>query len=97
VKHGTAIETTAKDLLIQLNEVTRESPKDMRHWPSDAQSLAYRLVRLAPVLMAQGLEVRRLKRTKKVRSRWEVFRPGPQALLIPRFIEDAAEVEDEAA
>ena len=97
VKPGTAIETTAKDLLIQLNEVTRESPKDMRHWPSDAQSLAYRLVRLAPVLMAQGLEVRRLKRTKKVRSRWEVFRPGPQALLIPRFIEDAAEVEDEAA
>jgi hypothetical protein len=96
VRPGTAMETTASDLLVRLNELTRESPKDLRHWPPDAQSLAYRLVRLAPVLKAQGIEVRRLRRTMKARSRWEIWRPGPQG-VIPQFIEDASPVEDEAA
>ncbi|HEX4133305.1 MAG TPA: hypothetical protein VHY84_01685 [Bryobacteraceae bacterium] len=97
LKPGSVVQMVAKDLLIALNEVTSDCPKDMRRWPPDAQSLAFRLVRLAPVLKAQGIEVRRLKRTKKERSRWEIRRPGPQSLLLPRFVEDGSEVEDEAA
>ena len=94
---GSALVRTATDLLNELNDVTSDSPKDMRRWPRDAQSLAHRLVRLAPVLRAQGIEMRRLRRTKKARSRWEIWRPGPQALLLPRFVENGSELEDEAA
>jgi hypothetical protein len=93
IKPGMSIEMVPRDLLVQLNEVTSESPKDMRHWPPDGQSLAYRLARVGPVLRAQGLEVRKLPRNKKARSRWQISRPGPQ-LVIPQFIEDAV---DEAA
>jgi hypothetical protein len=96
VRPGSAMVTTAKDLLIQLNELTRESPKDMRHWPPDAQSLAYRLLRLAPVLKAQGIELRKMRRTSKARSRWEIWRLGPQA-VIPQFIEDASPIEEDEA
>ena len=94
---GSALVRTAADLLNELNDVTSDSPKDMRRWPPDAQSLAHRLVRLAPVLRAQGIEMRKLRRTKKARSRWEIWRPGPQALLLPRFLENGSELEDEAA
>ena len=79
---------TAKDLLIQLNEITSGWPKDLRHWPLSPESLAHRLVRLAPVLRAQGIEVRKWPRTNKARSRWEIWRPGPQGVLIPQFIAD---------
>lgn len=58
---GYGSQITAKDLLIQLNDITRDCPKDMRHWPASAGALAHRLVRLAPVLLAQGIEVRKLK------------------------------------
>ena len=80
---------TAKDLLIALNELTSGWPKDLRHWPLSPEGLAHRLVRLAPVLRAQGIEVRKWPRTSKARSRWEIWRPAPQGTLIPRFIEDS--------
>jgi len=95
VKTGTGHEMTAKDLLIQLNDITRDYPKDLRHWPSNPEALAHRLVRLAPVLRAHGLEVRRLKRSNKARSRWEIWRLGSQHSLIPHFIERDA-LKDEA-
>ena len=55
----------AKDLLIALNEITRDWPKDLRHWPLSPEALAHRLLRLAPVLRAQGIEVRKRPRTAK--------------------------------
>jgi hypothetical protein len=94
---GSVVVMVAKDLLIALNEATSDCPKDMRHWPLSPDALAHKLVRLAPVLRAQGIEVRRLPRTKKARSRWEVFRPGPQCALFSRFVADGTEVENEAA
>jgi hypothetical protein len=80
-KPGSAVVTTAKDFLIQLNGMTEDVAKDLRHWPQNPESLAHRLIRLAPVLRAQGIEVRRLPRTGKARSRWEISRHGPQRLL----------------
>jgi hypothetical protein len=91
---GTSLELVAKDLLVQLNDVTRDWPKDLRHWPSSPEALAHRLPRLAPVLRAQGIEVRRLPRTKKARSRWELKRPGPP---LPLFMEADATPWPEAA
>jgi hypothetical protein len=87
---GCGMRVTAKDLLIALNEITRDWPKDFKHWPLSPEALAHRLVRLAPVLRAQGIEIRKLKRTEKARSRWEVWRDGPQGFLVPRFITDSA-------
>jgi len=86
---GTGQLVTAKDLLIALNEITHEWPKDLRHWPLSPEALAHRLVRLAPVLRAQGIEVRKWPRTNKARSRWEIWRDAPQGYLLPRFIVDA--------
>jgi hypothetical protein len=77
LKPGKSIELSAKDLLLQLNEVTRDTPKDFRHWPASPEALAHRLPRLAPLLRAQGVEIRRLPRTKNARSRWGLSRPGP--------------------
>jgi hypothetical protein len=85
---GTSLEVIAKDLLVQLNEVTRDWPKDLRHWPLNPEALAHRLPRLAPVLRAQGIEVRKLPRKGNARSRWEIWRTGPQ---IPLFIEQDLE------
>ncbi|MBZ5621025.1 MAG: bifunctional DNA primase/polymerase [Acidobacteriia bacterium] len=82
---GAGAHITAKDLLVQLNDVTQGWPKDLRHWPLSPEALAHRLVRLAPVLRAQGIEVRRLPRNTKARSRWEIWRPGPQGSLMPLF------------
>ena len=87
---GCGMRVTAKDLLVALNEITREWPKDFKHWPLSPEALAHRLVRLAPVLRAQGIEIRKLKRTEKARSRWEVWRDGPQGFLVPRFITNSA-------
>jgi hypothetical protein len=91
---GISMEFVAKDLLVCLNDITRDYPKDLRHWPASPEALAHRLPRLAPVLRAQGIEVRRLPRTSKARSRWEIRRPGPQ---LPLFIEPDAETIPEAA
>ena len=85
---GTGYELTAKDLLVELNTLTTDWPRDPRHWPSSPEALAHRLVRLAPVLRAHDIELRRLPRTKKARSRWEVWRDGPQGVLVPSFIAD---------
>jgi hypothetical protein len=82
LREGASRDMVAKDLLIQLNHVMADTPKDMRHWPASPGALAHKLVRLAPVLRAQGIEVRRLPRTKKARSRWEIWRPGPQLPLL---------------
>jgi hypothetical protein len=79
---GASREMVAKDLLIQLNHLMADTPKDMRHWPASPGALAHKLVRLAPVLRAQGIEVRRLPRTRKARSRWEIRRTGPQLPLL---------------
>lgn len=79
-----SLELVAKTLLVQLNDVMRDCPKDIRHWPASLGALAHKLVRLAPVLRAQGVEVRKLKRTGKARSRWEITRTGTQ---LPLFIE----------
>ena len=88
---GSGIRITAKDLLIELNEFTRDWPKDLKFWPSSPEALSHRLVRLAPVVRAQGLELKRLGRTKKFRSLWEIWRTTDQGILIPRFIEDGQE------
>ena len=85
IKPGGSLEIIAKDLLVQLNEVMRDYPKDLRHWPASPEALAHRLPRLAPVLRAQGIEVRKLKREGNARSRWELRRPGSQ---VPLFVED---------
>jgi hypothetical protein len=82
LRMGATREMVAKDLLIQLNHLMADTPKDMRHWPASPGALAHKLVRLAPVLRAQGIEVRRLPRTKKARSRWEIGRPNPQLPLL---------------
>jgi hypothetical protein len=81
ISPGGGIQVTSKDLLLRLNDAMRETPKDLRHWPASPEALAHRLVRLAPVLRAQGVEVRRLARTTKARSRWEIWRKSPQGLL----------------
>jgi hypothetical protein len=84
---GTSLVMTAKDLLIALNEIMEGTPKDLRYWPASPEALVHRLPRLAPVLRAQGIEVRKLKRTDKARSRWEIRRPGPQ---VPLDLKEAA-------
>jgi hypothetical protein len=94
VRTGTGHEMIAKDLLIQLNDVTRDWPRDLRHWPSSPEALAHRLVRLAPVLRAHGIEVRRLPRNMKARSRWEIARPGPQATLPAFLLDDVQDTGD---
>jgi hypothetical protein len=81
LKPGASVDVVAKDLLIALNVVTRDCPKDLKHWPASPEALAFRLPRLAPVLRAQGIEVRKLARKGNARSRWEISRPGPQAVL----------------
>ncbi len=89
VKPSSAMHISAKDMLLALNEIMRDVPKDFRYWPSSPESLAHRLVRLAPVLRAHGIEVKKLPRTMKAR-RWEVYRHGPQGVLIPQSIEAQA-------
>jgi hypothetical protein len=84
LRGATPVELVAKTLLVQLNDVMQDCPKDLRHWPASPGALAHKLVRLAPVLRAQGVEVRKLRRTSKARSRWEIRRTGPQ---LPLFIE----------
>jgi hypothetical protein len=61
-----AVETSAKNLLILLNADTEGMPKDMRFWPSNPQKLSRCLDLLAPVLLAEGIEVTKLKRTESV-------------------------------
>jgi hypothetical protein len=85
---GGCVRIGAKDLLIALNEITAVWPKDFHHWPLSPEALAHRLVRLAPVLRAQGFEISKLPRTNKARSRWEIVRTSPQGFLIPGFIAD---------
>jgi hypothetical protein len=87
LRGATPVELVSKTLLVQLNDVTRDCPKDMRHWPASPGALAHKLARLAPVLRAQGIEVHKLRRTGKARSRWEIRRTGPQ---IPLFVEEDA-------
>ena len=87
ITQGCGARVTAKDLLIALNDLTGEVPKDFKSWPLSPEALAHKLVRLAPVLRSQGIDMRRLPRTKKSRSRWEIWREGPQPLLFQRFIE----------
>jgi hypothetical protein len=92
-----SVVVTAKDLLVALNDLTEEEeiPKDFKSWPASPESLAHRLVRLAPVLRSQGVDLRRLPRTAEVRSRWEVRRvpvPGTQlSLIAKRIIADSQE------
>ena len=62
LRAGASREMVAKDLLIQLNHMMADTPKDMRATGHPVRGLAYKLVRLAPVLRAQGIEVRRLPR-----------------------------------
>jgi hypothetical protein len=81
VDHSKRIST--RDLLTQLNEVTLGWPKDMRYWPASAEDLAHKLVRLAPVLRAEGVHVRKMKRTASLRSHWEISLAGSQVKLIP--------------
>lgn len=83
---GGCVRIGAKDLLIALNEITAVWPKDFHHWPLSPEALAHRLVRLAPVLRAQGIEISKLPRTTKARSRWHIVRTSPQGFLIPGFI-----------
>ena len=87
---GAGVVVVAKDLLIQLNELTADWPKDFNFWPKSPEALSHRLVLLAPTLRAEGIEVRKLPRTAKAKSRWEFWRNGPQGLLIPRFLKEAA-------
>lgn len=88
ITQGGCVRIGAKDLLIALNEITAAWPKDLHHWPLSPEALAHRLVRLAPVLRAQGIEISKLPRTMKARSRWEIVRTSPQGFLIPGFIAD---------
>jgi hypothetical protein len=81
LRPGASRELVAKDLLIALNAVTRDWPKDLKHWPASPEALAFRLPRLAPALRAQGIEVRRLPRLSNARSRWQISRPGQQVTL----------------
>jgi hypothetical protein len=81
IKPDMGIVMVAKELLISLNTFTVDTPKDTRHWPLSPEALGHKLVRLAPILRAQGLEVRKLKRTRTERSRWEIWRLGPQGVL----------------
>ena len=67
-------------LLVQLNDVTRDAPKDMRHWPASPEALAHRLPRLAPVLRAQGIEVRREARQQ---TGQKGVRPVPLLVHLP--------------
>ena len=94
VTQGSGKVVTAKDLLIQLNDITSGVPKDLKYWPLSPESLAHRLPRLAPVLRAQGIEIRKLKRNSKARSWWEIWLPGPQSLLIPQIADDCQREAD---
>lgn len=77
---------SVRDLLIGLNELTVGTPKDLKHWPASPEALAHRLVRLAPVLRAHGIEVKKLPRTMNARSRWQILRDPPQGYLFPRCV-----------
>jgi hypothetical protein len=81
LKPGASLVVVAKALLIGLNELTRDWPKDVKHWPASPEQLAFRLPLLAPLLRAQGIEVRKMPRTSKAWSRWEVARVSPQENL----------------
>jgi hypothetical protein len=87
ITSGGCARIVAKDLLIYLNEITAAWPKDFHHWPMSPEALAHRLVRLAPVLRAQGIEISKLPRTSKARQ-WEIMRTSSQGFLIPGFIAD---------
>jgi hypothetical protein len=81
---GQNMRISTRDLLTQLNDLTLGWPKDMKFWPSSAEDLAHKLTRLAPVLRASDIDVRKLKRTGKMRSHWEISRTGPQISLVPQ-------------
>jgi hypothetical protein len=81
---GQNMQISTRELLTQLNDLTRGWPKDLKYWPASAEDLVHKLMRLAPVLRASDIDVRKLKRTGKMRSHWEISRTGPQiALVLP--------------
>jgi len=78
---GENMRISTRELLSQLNDLTLGWPKDLKYWPASAEDLAHKLTRLAPVLRASDIDVRKLKRTGKMRSHWEISRTGPQLSL----------------
>jgi hypothetical protein len=80
IKPGTGYAITARNLLLALNSLVQDYPKDVRHWPSSPEALAHRLPRLAPTLRAHGVEVTRLQRTANGRP-WEFWRGQRQLSL----------------
>jgi hypothetical protein len=85
---GSGIELTGSELLIALNEHTQGWTKNFHHWPHSPEALIHRLVRLGPVLRSHGIQMHRLPRTNKARSRWRLMRDGPQPSLLPRFFQN---------
>ncbi len=78
---GESMKISTRELLSQLNDLTLGWPKDLKYWPASAEDLAHRLTRLAPVLRASDIDVRKLKRSARLRSHWEISRTGPQMSL----------------
>lgn len=96
LKPGAQTSLTAKDLLVQLNQIASDMPKDLRYWPLNPESLSHKLIRLAPVLRAAGIEIAKLPRTKDFRG-WLVSRPGQQGKLVLLPDRGAASTQEEAA
>lgn len=66
-----------KDLLIQLNAISENWPKDPRFWPQSPEQLSHRLARIAPALRAVEVGVEKLPRTN-AGSPWKVGRIDAQ-------------------
>jgi hypothetical protein len=90
LRSGTPSVISAKDFLTELNTIMQGTPKDLRYWPGCEGSLSHRLLRLAPVLRSQGIEIQKLARTSAVRSRWEIKHASPYGLMGPRLVEQDA-------
>jgi hypothetical protein len=78
IREGGFADMGAKNLLIALNRIICDTPKDLRRWPANPESLAHRLRRIGPILRARGLEVEHLPRTKKAWSVWRITRIDSQ-------------------
>lgn len=91
---GSTVQINAKDLLIRLNDLTIGVPKNMQFWPSSPAVLAHYLTTHGPMLRERGIDVQRLPRDGRSRTRFQIHIDGPQpklALLFERDrIKDAA-------
>jgi hypothetical protein len=74
---GKPWEGTAGELLVTLSSCVGDGPvRRHRDWPQTALAMRNALVRLAPDLRTNGINVEQLPRTKNARSRWRIEKVG---------------------